>query len=389
MDPPQSPAIRANIMCTPVLRVHRGATRRFVGGVLKRTSSGHPMNLPSARHRRSRKVRNFPAYRRCSFTETAVSARPTFFRECASVSDRCIARQPDVHPRVRYVTGEEFTNEFITAVRRGELDAFRRRVRSLDLLAIDDVHFFSNKDKTQYEFMHTIDAIDLKGSRLVVASDEHPKLIRNFRQALVSRCLSGMVVEVQRPDRATRIRIIHRLAAARGLDFSDAAVQQLASHCVGSVRELEGAIIKVAAIQGLLGDNRGEVGMQVIDQLMNEADFQPKVPIRIASIVDSVCDRTGVDRQDLLSSSKRRDAVLGRGLVAYLARSMTNLSFPEIAREMGRAHHSTFHAADRRLATRIREEDVVTFGRDPRPILLRELVDQIRHDVQSRTGRPR
>jgi chromosomal replication initiator protein len=153
---------------------------------------------------------------------------------------------------VRYVTGEQFTNEFIAAVRTNTLDAFRARMRKLDLLAIDDVHFLSNKVRTQSEFLYTLDAIGLGGAKIVMASDDHPRHIKRFNQALVSRFISGMVVKVDRPDRCTRLELIRRLASVRSLSLNDAAVDTIAGQCVGSVRELEGAITRLAAVTTLL-----------------------------------------------------------------------------------------------------------------------------------------
>jgi len=157
-----------------------------------------------------------------------------------------VRRRTQRAPRqvVRYVTAEHFTNEYIAAVRDGSLDQFRKRLRRVDLLAIDDIHFFANKSATQAEFLHTIDAIDLTGARVALVSDEHPRHIRKFSQSLVSRFLSGMVVRVERPDRDTRSQLVRRLARERGLDLTAAAEDLVAGRCAGSIREIEGAITR-------------------------------------------------------------------------------------------------------------------------------------------------
>ena len=152
-------------------------------------------------------------------------------------------RHLDLNPShaVRYTTGEQFTNEFLAAMRAAALDEFRARIRKLDLLAIDDIHFLASKTATQSEFLHTLDAIDFSGARVLLASDEHPRLIKRFSQSLVSRFLSGMVVRIDAPDRSTRLSLIRRLAATRSLPLSPAAEEMIVSRCMGSVRELEGA----------------------------------------------------------------------------------------------------------------------------------------------------
>src|SRR5262245_7670101 len=222
--------------------------------------------------------------------------------------------------QVRYVTGEQFTNEYITAIRTNAIDAFRQKIRKLDLLAIDDVHFLSNKVRTQTEFLYTLDAIDLSGARVVLASDNHPHHIKRFDRALVSRFLSGMVVKIDRPDRSTRIELIRRLAATRGLRLNEAAVDAIAGNCVGSVREIEGAITKLAAYKALMNghanghnsnghvnghsegnghanghsEGNGEIGLVLVEQLFKEQSWHgtngARV-IRLAAVIDAVCQR--------------------------------------------------------------------------------------------------
>ncbi len=161
------------------------------------------------------------------------------------ICDRRRAVAPRAH--VRYTTAEQFTNEYLAALREGSLEGFRKSLRRLDLLAIDDIHFLSNKTATQSEFLHTMDAIDLGGARIVLASDEHPRQIKKFSQALVSRFLSGMVVRIDRPDRQTRISLVRRLARDRGITLQPAAEEIVANRCVGSVREIEGALARLMA----------------------------------------------------------------------------------------------------------------------------------------------
>lgn len=283
---------------------------------------------------------------------------------------------------VRYVTAEQFTNEFIASVRNGHIEQFRRRTRGLDLLAIDDVHFLSNKVATQNEFLYTLDSIDLSGARVVMASDEHPRQMQ-FSAALISRFVAGMVVQIHRPDRQTRIELGRRLASTRGLRLTDAASEILASHCFSSVRELEGAINKLAALRSLsdrpVAD--GEVGALLVQQLFNDGAWRPKMPIKLRTVVEVVCDRLGVNRADLMGSGRHRRVVLARGLVAYLGRMLTTLSYPEIAHAMGRRHHSTVHTAAKRVTGQLdghKTIDLSTIGLGA-GVSLAELVDQLRH----------
>lgn len=278
--------------------------------------------------------------------------------------------------KVRYTTGEAFTNEFIASVRSGSLESFRRRFRGLELLAIDDVHFLSNKTATQSEFLHTLDSIALGGSRVVLASDEHPRQIGRFHRSLVSRFLAGMVVRVEAPDRETRRILLRRLATQRGLRLGAAAEECLVGRFVGSARELEGAIAKLAALASLgegSAESRDEIGMLLVEQLLEEdRRVARRTPIRLASIVEVVAEHLEIDREEILGGSKLRRASEARGIVAHLARRLTTLSFPEIARGLGRRNHSAIHAAESRT-----RQAIVSPGSDAER--LRESIDRLSH----------
>jgi chromosomal replication initiator protein len=293
----------------------------------------------------------------------------------------------------RYVTAEQFTNEYINAVRTNSIDRFRRRARKVDLLAIDDVHFLANKTATQREFLHTIDAIDLSGSRLVLASDDHP-LRLGFTQALSSRFVAGMVARIERPDRETRITLIHRLAAARGLRVAAVAADRIAERCVGSVRELQGAINKLAAVRlvggrgndtnesnGVNGRQQADIGLVLVEQLFSDGTWRPRKPLHVNTVIDTVCNRLVVDRADLMGTGRHRRVVAARGLVAYLARSMTTLSYPEIAQALGRKHHSTIHTAVGRMNRQLTDRIRVEVGEQGESVCVCELVDQLRHQI--------
>lgn len=289
-------------------------------------------------------------------------------------------RRSEYAPRqvVRYVTAEQFTNEYIAAVRDGSLEQFRKRLRRVDLLAIDDIHFFANKSATQAEFLHTIDAIDLSGARVALVSDEHPRHIRRFSQSLVSRFLSGMVVRVERPDRGTRSELVRRLARERGLDLTTAAEDLIAGRCAGSIREIEGSITRLGALVELDGI-RGQIGPGTVERLLGSEGpaTSGSVPIRLGSIVEAVCERLRVSREDLLGSGRHARTVVARGMVAHLARELTTHSFPEIARALGRDTHSAIHTAAKRLKALVEADGRLAVGGEP----IREVVDQLRHDL--------
>ena len=287
---------------------------------------------------------------------------------------------------VRYVTGEEFTNEYIAAVRSGKIDGFRAKMRRLDLLAIDDIHFLSNKNATQNEFLHTLDAIGLGGSSILLASDEHPRQISRFSTALTSRFLAGMVVRIERPELAMREQLVRQMAGDRSLDLTDAAASLLASRFTGSIRELRGGITKLAALRRLDGTRRDAVGAIMVEQMLEgESAPGPRTPVRLAEIIEAVCTRIGVESDELLGRGRHRRVVLARGLVVHLARELTTLSFPEIARGLGRENHSTVHTAARRILRNLQANTPLALpgvGEGS----LREFVEQLKYDVVRRSS---
>lgn len=264
----------------------------------------------------------------------------------------CAARQAAGATRVRYLTGEQFTNGFLAALRANSVSTFRQRVRECELLAIDDVHFLADKTATQAEFLHTIDAVGLMGAKVAIVSDEHPREIARLSKALVSRLLAGIVAKVDAPDRELRSALTQRFATRRGLRLTEAAVECVASRCVGSVREIEGAVAKLAAVSVL--DTRRAPGEPIseatVAQVLDaDAARDRRTNVRIPTIIDAACEAMQVDRADTLGSSRHRRAVLTRGLIALLARELTTRSYPEIAKAMGRSTHSTIHAAATRV----------------------------------------
>ncbi len=257
-----------------------------------------------------------------------------------------LVKSGDTNPRVRYLTGEDFTNEYIAAIRGGRIEEFRASFRRLDLLCIDDVHFLAGKAGTQQEFLHTFDALDMSGSRVALASDAGPRGIVNFHERLVSRCLSGMVVEIRPPDEAMRRKIIEQLSLTRGLTLDAAAVDALASGCPGSVRDVEGVVTQLAALASMMPEGCG-LGGRVTPELVRRALGQGasssvlRRPVRVPVIADIVCRTLGVDLEDIRRRKRHRRVVLARALVAYLARQMTTQSYPEIAAALGCGSHST------------------------------------------------
>ena len=252
------------------------------------------------------------------------------------------------HPTRRwmYLTGEEFTNEFLTALRNNKIDSFRRKVRDLDLLVIDDVHFLGGKKATQEEFLHTFNAIEAMGRQVVLASDEHPKMICEFGESLVNRFVSGMVVRIDPPNYATRCDILRAMGLRGKIGLPEDVIAWIARRVTQNVRELEGAITRITAHTSLTGR---PVDVMMAQEALGDLDRQLVAPVKPENILASVCTYFGLEHKDLMSGRRQRTISLARSVAMFLVRKTAKLSFPEIGMRMGKRNHSTVISACRRI----------------------------------------
>ncbi len=264
------------------------------------------------------------------------------------------------HPTKRwlYLTGEEFTNEFLSALRNNKLDAFRRKMRDLDLLVIDDVHFLGGKKATQEEFLHTFNAIEAMGKQVVMASDNHPKLIEEFGESLVNRFVSGMVVRVDPPNYLTRCEILRALSARLTLGLSEDVITWMARRITQNVRELEGAITRICAHVRVTGHAADVASAQ---EALGDLDRQHVAPIKPEHIIQAVCAYFSLEQKDLMSGGRQRTISLARSLAMYLIRKTAKLSFPEIGGRMGKRNHSTVISACRRIEAALEKNEPLSW----------------------------
>jgi chromosomal replication initiator protein len=244
----------------------------------------------------------------------------------------------------RYVTGEQFTNEFIAALRSKTTRQFRDRYRKLDLLAIDDVHFLAAKRATQDEFLHTFNAIESAGKQIILASDAHPRLVGELHEQLVSRFLSGMVVKIEPPDKQTRMEILFRRANRIGLDLPQDVADYIADHIRASVRELEGTLVKLSALAAL---EDGRVSLRIARDALSDHLARTDSVITLGDIEAVVAAYFGITPADIHSSRRTRTVSVARMVAMTLARRHTQMSFPEIGRYMGKNHSSVVLATQR------------------------------------------
>jgi chromosomal replication initiator protein len=269
-----------------------------------------------------------------------------------AIAHKVLADRPDAH--IVYVSAEHFTNEFIEALQHHRMDEFRARYRTCcDLLLLDDIQFLAGREQTQEEFFHTFNALHDAGTPIIVTSDKYPQQLQRMPERLVSRFTSGLVADVQVPQLETRVAIVKKKAQIEGIDLSDDIAVMLAQKVQSNVRELEGALIRLAAKSSLTG--------RPIDEefaLSEMALVSPSRPgqVSVADIQRAVCNHFRLTNSELLSKDRHKSVAFARQVAMYLCRQRIRSSFPELGRAFGNRDHTTVMSAVRRVEA-LRQRD--------------------------------
>ncbi|HUS73536.1 MAG TPA: chromosomal replication initiator protein DnaA [Sedimentisphaerales bacterium] len=254
-----------------------------------------------------------------------------------------------------YLSAEDFANQFVLALKTKKLEAFRRRMRQTDLLAIDDIHFLASKPSTQEEFLHTFNTINLAGKQVVLASDAHPKMIGQLSEKLVNRFVSGMLVKIENPDLNTRCQIC-RLHAKKlatengrlriGKSIPENVIKYIAENIRTNVRELEGALLKLIAFSALQNE---KINLPMAQAVLAEHLERCDPIVHISDIESAVATYFGITPAKIHSSKKDRTVALARHFSMYLTRKHTKMSSSEVGRFMGNKNHATVLLACKRI----------------------------------------
>ncbi|GAB4423600.1 MAG: chromosomal replication initiator protein DnaA [Anaerolineae bacterium] len=241
---------------------------------------------------------------------------------------------------VRYVTGEEFTNELVTAIKAHTTDALRERYRQVDVLLLDDIQFLAGKSSSEEEFLHTFNALFSLGKQIVVSCNQHPRQLTDLDDRLQSRLSGGLLADLQVPEQETRSAILKAKSGARGMPLPDDVAATLARHTATNVRELEGLVTQVLARSSLTGQ---PLSVELAEQVISRQSVTP--PARRAPNLSDVLQATARYHQlsldDLLSKRRTKEVVRARQIAMYLAREETDASLPEIGAALGGRNHST------------------------------------------------
>ena len=250
------------------------------------------------------------------------------------------------HYEVRYVSTETFLNEYVDGIRSNTIAAFKRRYREVDVLLIDDIQFMEGKEGLQEEFFHTFNSLHGANKQIVISSDRMPDAIPTLEDRLRGRFRWGLITDIQPPDMETRLAILRNKAERERTSVSHEVLEFIASNVTTNIRELEGALIRVAAYSSL---NKTQVDVPLAQQLLTDLLTRATVkPRSDEQLLVEIAEHLGFEVEALRGKSRQRPLVQARQTAMYVFRELTDLSYPAIARLFGGRDHTTvIHAVDK------------------------------------------
>jgi len=255
--------------------------------------------------------------------------------------------------RVRYVSSEEFTNDFINSIANNRASVFQSRYREIDILLIDDIQFLQGKDSTQEAFFHTFNTLHDHNKQVVITSDLPPKHLTGFEDRMRSRFEWGLITDVQAPDLETRIAILRKKAQSEKLQVGNEILEYMASKVSSNIRELEGTLIRVTAFASL---NRTAVDLALVQTVLKDLiTLDDDNVIAPVDIINHTADYFKLTVDDLYGSSRSQAVATARQIAMYLCREMTNLSLPKIGQLFGNRDHTTVMYANKKITELMKE----------------------------------
>ncbi|WP_370454441.1 chromosomal replication initiator protein DnaA [Homoserinibacter sp. GY 40078] len=255
--------------------------------------------------------------------------------------------------RVRYVSSEEFTNDFINSIANNRASVFQSRYREIDILLIDDIQFLQGKDSTQEAFFHTFNTLHDHNKQVVITSDVAPKHLTGFEDRMRSRFEWGLITDVQAPDLETRIAILRKKAQSERLQVPDDILEYMATKVSSNIRELEGTLIRVTAFANL---NKTPVDLQLVQTVLKDLiTLDDDNVISPVDIINHTADYFKLTVDDLYGSSRSQAVATARQIAMYLCREMTSLSLPKIGQLFGNRDHTTVMYANKKISELMKE----------------------------------
>jgi chromosomal replication initiator protein len=246
---------------------------------------------------------------------------------------------------VRYVSSEQFFNEFVNGIRQKRMDEFKARYRTIDVLLLDDVQFFEGKELILEEFFHTFNSLYEAGKHLVISSDRPPRNFSTLEDRLSSRFAWGLQTDIQPPDVETRLAILRKNAEFAPMEVPKTVLEFIATHVANNIRELEGALTRVTAFAALTHER---ITLEMAEQVLSDLLEDNKTPVTATSIINLTAARYSLSEAELTGPSRKQPLARSRQIAMYLCRELTDLSLPKIGSAFGGRDHSTvLHAVEK------------------------------------------
>lgn len=253
-----------------------------------------------------------------------------------AIGNYILEKNSDVN--VCYISSEQFTGEFVSAIRHEKMPEFRSKYRTVDVFLVDDIQFIAGKDSTQEEFFHTFNELYSKQKQIVISSDRPPMEISDITDRLRSRFGMGLIADIQPPEIETRLAILYKKAEIEGVKLPEDVAYFIASRVKSNVRELEGSLIKLCAYVSI---TKTPITMDVAKYVLRDLLPDENKPITIELIQKAVCEALGIKVQDIKSKKRTKEIANARKIAMYIAKKLTNLSLAEIGNAFGGKDHAT------------------------------------------------
>ncbi|HEY1813306.1 MAG TPA: chromosomal replication initiator protein DnaA [Kofleriaceae bacterium] len=269
-----------------------------------------------------------------------------------AIGHQQLANRPGA--RIVYISSERFMNEYVQAIRTGKMHDFRRNYREgIDVLLVDDVQFLAGKESTQDEFFHTFNALHEMHKQIVLTSDRKPHEISDIADRLRSRFAWGLLADIEPPELEVRIAILRKKAAVEGVTLPDDVALYIASAVKSNVRELEGALIRLAAYASL---SKRRIDLEFAQETLGKSITRPREIMTVETIIKAVASYYGLKTSEIKSDRRHKSLANPRAVAMYLARNHTKDSYPDLARAFGGKHHTTVISAVQKIAERVKED---------------------------------
>lgn len=248
------------------------------------------------------------------------------------------AKSEGIVKRVLYVSSEKFTIEFIESIQKNKTTEFSNTYRNVDVLLVDDIHFFIDKERTQEEFFHTFNALHQKGKQIVLSSDRPPKELKGMEERLISRFQWGLVVDIHPPELETRIAILQKKSEENGIDIPFEVINYIASNVTSNIRELEGTLIRLLARASLQGE---DITLDLAKNVLKDLGLSKKKTYTIETIQKIVCDHFNIPDDMVRAKSRKKEIALARQVAMFMVKRFTGYSLKTIGLHFGGRDHST------------------------------------------------